>query len=227
MLAGNLFFFDDGIYLTYTVTYFAYFLIMHKPFRFYFAGAVFFYISYFIFYYILVPAERRLLFLVILGIDPGYATVGFGVLEYTANSFRTLTYGAVTTTPQQQFSMRLREIYCDICSLIDIYAPDAISIEELFFHTNQKTVIQVGQARGVIVLAAALREIPLFEYTPLQVKQSVVGYGRAEKKQVMEMTRLLLNLDKIPKPDDAADALALALCHAHMAVSKIPHISSL
>lgn len=165
--------------------------------------------------------------MIILGIDPGYATVGFGVCEYVSNSFRMLTYGAVKTSPENPFSDRLREIYNDICSLIEIYKPDAAAVEELFYHSNQKTVIQVGQARGVIVLAAAQSGIPLFEYTPLQVKQAVAGYGRAEKKQVMEMTRRLLSLDKIPKPDDAADALALAICHAHMTGSNIPHDTKL
>lgn len=151
----------------------------------------------------------------ILGIDPGYAIVGYGVLDYDGYKFRPLGYGAVTTEAGAAFPIRLTDIYNDMNTVLDTFKPDAMSIEKLFFNTNQKTGIDVAQARGVIVLSAARRGIPVFEYTPLQVKQSVVGYGRAEKKQVMEMTRTILGLAAVPKPDDTADALALAICHGH------------
>lgn len=159
--------------------------------------------------------------LVILGIDPGYAIVGYGVIEYKNNHFRVLDFGAVTTQAHTDFNDRLLHIHSNITNLIEIYSPDAMAIEKLFFNTNAKTAIDVAQARGVILLAARQHNVGIFEYTPLQVKQSVVGYGRAEKKQVQEMTRLLLNLDKVPKPDDTADALAMAICHAHASGSAL------
>jgi len=154
-------------------------------------------------------------FLIILGIDPGYAIVGYGVLEYNGYSFKPLGYGAITTAAGADFSLRLTDIYNDMQTVIHKFKPDVMSIEKLFFNTNQKTGIDVAQARGVIVLAAAQSGLKICEYTPLQVKQSVVGYGRAEKKQVMEMTRTILGLKSVPKPDDTADALALAICHGH------------
>lgn len=153
--------------------------------------------------------------MVIFGIDPGYAIVGCGIIRYEHNNFTLMGYGAVTTDKDMPFNKRLEKIYNDITELINKFKPDAISIERLYFNTNQKTAIDVAQARGVIVLAAEQSGIPIYEYTPLQVKQSIVGYGRAEKQQVQEMTRMFLHLDKIPKPDDAADALALAICHGH------------
>lgn len=162
----------------------------------------------------------------VLGIDPGYAIVGYGVVEYHSNRFKVLDYGAITTQAQTPFNERLERIYNCACALIDRYHPQAMAIEKLFFNTNQKTAIDVAQARGVLVLAAQQARLPIFEYTPLQVKQSVVGYGRAEKKQVQEMTRLMLNLEKIPKPDDAADALAMAICHCHSAGSLIGQLYS-
>ena len=158
---------------------------------------------------------------VILGIDPGYAIVGYGVIGYHASRFALGGYGAITTEAGLPFETRLGIIYEETDKLIKLAKPDAIAIEELFFTTNQKTAIYVSMARGVLILAAVRNNIPIFEYTPLQVKQSVVGYGRAEKKQVMEMTRLLLKLDEIPKPDDAADALAIAICHAHTSGSAL------
>lgn len=151
----------------------------------------------------------------ILGIDPGYAIVGYGILEYDGYKFTPTGYGAITTEAGADFNLRLMDIYNDMCTVLDKYRPDAMSIEKLFFNTNQKTGIDVAQARGVIILAATQRGVPVYEYTPLQVKQSVVGYGRAEKKQVMEMTRSILGLARVPKPDDTADALALAICHGH------------
>lgn len=160
----------------------------------------------------------------ILGIDPGYAIVGYGIIDYNANHFSVVDYGAITTKAHTPFETRLASIYCGMSQLISEYKPDAMSIEKLFFNTNTTTAIDVAQARGVIVLSAAQGGLDIAEYTPLQVKQSVVGYGRAEKKQVQEMTRLMLNLRAVPKPDDTADALALAICHAHSAGSMLGRI---
>ncbi|MBQ7381185.1 MAG: crossover junction endodeoxyribonuclease RuvC [Clostridia bacterium] len=157
----------------------------------------------------------------ILGIDPGLAIVGFGVLEYQGSRFRTLGYGSVQTPAGMPTEQRLVEIYRGIGELIDTYKPDCMSIEEIFFNTNQTTGIRVSEARGVILLAAAQKGLNIFEYTPLQVKQAVVGYGRAEKKQVISMVTMLLGLEKPPKPDDTADALALAICHAHSGSSRL------
>ena len=163
----------------------------------------------------------------ILGIDPGYAIVGYGIVDYEANRFRVVDYGAVTTQAHTPFDLRLQTIYNGLSCLIEKYSPDAMSIEKLFFNTNTTTAIDVAQARGVIVLAAAQGGLDVAEYTPLQVKQSVVGYGRAEKKQVQEMTRLMLNLKAVPKPDDTADALALAICHAHSAGSLLGRMNKI
>ena len=151
----------------------------------------------------------------ILGIDPGYAIVGFGVLDYDGVKFTPVEYGAVLTEAGQPFPERLRAIHEDIEFIFDKFRPHSMAIERLYFTSNQKTAIDVAQARGVTVLSAARRHVPVFEYTPLQVKMSVVGYGKAEKRQVMEMTQRILNLAQIPKPDDAADALAIAICHGH------------
>ncbi len=151
----------------------------------------------------------------ILGIDPGYAIVGFGVVEYDGYKFVPVHFGAITTKAGTDFFMRLKTIYDDMNTVLDTFKPDSMAIEKLFFNTNQKTGIDVAQARGVTILAAVNMGIPIFEYTPLQVKQSVVGYGRAEKNQVMEMTRKILGLAEVPKPDDTADALAIAICHGH------------
>ena len=149
----------------------------------------------------------------ILGIDPGYAIVGYGVLDYRSNHFGIVDFGAITTPAGMDFGRRLEIIYDEMQVLIEKTKPEAMAIEKLFYNTNAKTVIDVGQARGVLLLAAQKNHLPVYEYTPLQVKQSVVGYGRAEKKQVMEMTRSILSLESVPKPDDTADALAIALCH--------------
>lgn len=153
--------------------------------------------------------------MIILGVDPGYAIVGIGVLEYSGNRFRVLHYGAITTPAGMPAAERLKKIYDELTLLIDKYRPGAAAIEELFFNSNQKTAINVAQARGVILVAVRNRDVPLYEYTPLQVKQSVTGYGRADKGQIQSMVKMILNLNVIPKPDDAADALALAICHAH------------
>lgn len=157
----------------------------------------------------------------IIGIDPGYAIVGFGVLEYNKARFSVVEYGAVTTPADMDFNQRLCEIYSDLCYIFDKFKPDFLSIERLYFTSNQKTAIAVAQARGVTLLAAKQRSIEIFEYTPLQVKQSVTGYGKAVKKQVQEMTKRILGLDEIPKPDDTADALAMAICHAHSYNSRL------
>lgn len=159
--------------------------------------------------------------MVILGIDPGYAIVGYGVLEYARGSFAVRAYGAVTTPAGMAFEQRLALIYSEMERIMAKYAPDALAIEKLFFTNNKTTGIDVAQARGVVLLAAAQRGMQIAEYTPMQVKQAVVGYGKAVKTQVQEMTRALLSLPEIPKPDDTADALAIAICHGNCAGSLI------
>lgn len=155
----------------------------------------------------------------ILGIDPGFATIGFGLIAAERGSVQMLRYGAITTPAGMEFSQRLKLIYDDMTELLEVLRPDAVSVEELFFNTNITTGIQVAHGRGVILLACTKCGVPIFEYTPLQVKQAVAGYGRAEKRQVMDMTKRLLHLEKTPRPDDAADGLALALCHARSSTS--------
>lgn len=164
--------------------------------------------------------------MIILGIDPGYAIVGYGILEYKGNRFRVIDYGAITTTAGTPFPVRLQQIYDSLVLLLERFHPDALSMEKVFYNNNAKTVIDVCQARGILLLAAQQYGVRIFEYTPLQVKQAVVGYGRAEKKQVQEMTRLILNLEKVPKPDDTADALAMAICHGHCSGSIITDFST-
>lgn len=159
--------------------------------------------------------------MIILGIDPGLAIVGWGVIEYRNTKFRTLAYGSIRTPAGMRTEERLREIFDGMGELIRKYTPDAVAVEELFFNTNITTGIRVAEARGVILLAAERAGIPIQEYTPLQVKQSVVGYGRAEKKQVITMVTMLLGLEKPPSPDDTADALAIAICHAHSGCSRL------
>ena len=162
--------------------------------------------------------------MIILGIDPGYAIVGYGVIDYRNNHFRVIDFGAILTDAGTPFNERLEIIYDRLVSIISLHSPDAMSIEKVFYNSNAKTVIDVSQARGVIMLAAQTSRLPVFEYTPLQVKQSVVGYGRADKKQVQEMTKRILSLEKVPKPDDTADALAMAICHAHSSGSLMGNI---
>lgn len=157
--------------------------------------------------------------MVILGIDPGYATIGYGAVQYARDQFQPLRFGAITTPAGEPFAARLETIYDDMNALLDMIPAQALSIEQLFFSKNKTTAIDVAHARGVILLAAQKHGVPIFEYTPMQVKQSVVGYGLAEKHQVMEMTRQLLGLEKVPRPDDTADALALAVCHGHCSTS--------
>ena len=161
----------------------------------------------------------------ILGIDPGYATIGFGMVESSGAQVRMVTYGAITTPAGLPLSRRLYQIGTDMEELIGKLRPDVISIEELFFNTNITTGIAVAHGRGVILYAAEKCGIPLYEYTPGQVKLAVTGYGKAEKRQVMDMTRRLLKLRAVPRPDDAAVALALAICHARSFTSRIPQRS--
>lgn len=153
--------------------------------------------------------------MLILGIDPGIAILGYGLVQYEANKFTVIDYGAVTTAAGTQMSGRLTRIYNELIEIIERYKPDAFAVEELFFNKNIKTALTVGHARGVAVLAGSKSGLPIYEYTPLQVKQAVVGYGRAEKSQIQQMVKILLNLREIPKPDDVADALAVAICHGN------------
>ena len=155
----------------------------------------------------------------ILGIDPGIATIGFGVIESEKNTNRLLKCGVISTPAHTSLSSRLEQIYNDMCDLLEIFKPDAVSVEELFFNTNITTGIAVAHGRGVILLACQKAGVQIYEYTPLQVKQAVVGYGRAEKSQVMDMVKRICSLPAPPKPDDAADAVALALCHARSSTS--------
>ena len=155
--------------------------------------------------------------MIVLGIDPGYAIVGWGVIEYKANAHRPIAFGAITTAARTDFNTRLRHIYDDTVELLRRSKPDAVAVEKLYFTTNVTTGIQVAQARGVILLAANQAGVPVYEYTPLQVKTAVTGYGKARKPQVMEMTRRLLHLKEVPKPDDTADALAIAIAHTQAA----------
>lgn len=159
--------------------------------------------------------------MIILGIDPGLAIVGWGIIDYSGNKFRTLDYGSIQTPAGMATEDRLVAIYDELSAIISKYKPAAMAVEELFWNTNQTTGIRVSQARGVILLCAAQNKIEIAEYTPLQVKQAVVGYGRADKKQVISMVTTLLNLAKPPKPDDTADALAIAICHAHCGCSRL------
>lgn len=155
----------------------------------------------------------------ILGIDPGYGITGFGLLDAQRGSTRLLGCGAITTPPNSDFSYRLEIIYHDMTELLKSSAPDAAAIEELFFGHNVTTGINVAQSRGVILLAIRQAGVPVYEYKPMQVKQAVVGYGAATKHQVMDMTKRILHLSAVPKPDDAADAVAIALCHARSSTS--------
>ncbi len=157
----------------------------------------------------------------ILGIDPGYAIVGFGVLQAQRGQARMLRCGAINTPAGVPMPQRLVQIQEDMETLIRTFSPDVMAIEELFFNTNVTTGIGVAQARGVILMTAAKLGVAIAEYTPSQVKQAVVGYGKAEKRQVMDMTRRLLHLTAVPKPDDAADAVAIALCHARSHTSRL------
>jgi len=156
---------------------------------------------------------------VILGIDPGIATVGFGIICESNGTTKLSRYGVISTPAGTRLALRLKQINDDVAELIKTFKPDAIAIEELFFNTNQKTALSVAHGRAAIILAGEERGIPMFEYTPLQVKKAVTGHGHAPKEQVMEMVKRLLAMKQIPKPDDAADALAIAICHARFSSS--------
>ena len=153
----------------------------------------------------------------ILGIDPGYAILGYGVVEQKGNHFQALDYGAVTTPKDMPMPQRLERLYESLREIIEEQRPEVASIEKLYFSTNAKTAINVGQARGVAILACMKGGLEIAEYTPLQIKQALVGYGKAEKKQVQFMVKAMLNLAEVPKPDDTADALAAAICYGHSA----------
>lgn len=163
----------------------------------------------------------------IIGIDPGYAIVGWGVIDYSNTRFVIINYGAITTPSDIDFSSRICMIYDQLSEILNTYKPNEMAIEKLFFSSNKKTGIDVAQARGVILLSAKHKGLSVSEYTPIQVKQGVVGYGRAEKKQVMAMTKRLLNLNKMPKLDDTADALAIAIAHAHSYSSRLPKLKEI
>ena len=155
----------------------------------------------------------------IMGIDPGIATIGFALLDYSDSRYSLNKCGVISTPAHTSLSSRLGQIYTDLMELLQLFQPDAVSIEELFFYNNITTGIPVAHGRGVILLACEHAGVSVYEYTPMQVKQSVTGYGRAEKKQVMEMVRRICALSAVPKPDDAADAVALAICHARSSTS--------
>ncbi len=162
----------------------------------------------------------------VLGIDPGTATTGYGVVEETEEGTQALAYGVVTTPAGQPLPHRLRTIYRELTRLVAEWQPDAAAVEEIYFSVNVRTAMSVGQARGVVLLALADAGLPIEEYSPLTVKQALTGYGRADKHQMQEMTRLLLGLDETPHPDDAADALAVAICHLHSARMRALEVES-
>jgi crossover junction endodeoxyribonuclease RuvC len=155
--------------------------------------------------------------MIILGIDPGTATTGYGVVEKQGQHIRFVTCGVILTEKTAEMPDRLLAIYTQLNRLLDVHEPDVLATERLFFSNNVTTALQVGRTIGVALLAAAQRGLPWVEYRPMEVKMAVVGYGAADKKQVQYMVKQLLNLDKVPRPDDAADALAIAICHAHSA----------
>ena len=157
----------------------------------------------------------------ILGIDPGYGITGFGLIEANRGQFQLLRCGAITTPPNTDFSWRLEVIYNDMVQLLEVTKPDVVAIEELFFGQNVTTGIGVAQSRGVILLAIRQAGLEVYSYKPMQVKQSLVGYGNATKRQMQDMTKRLLHLSAMPKPDDAADAIAIALCHGRSSTSLI------
>ena len=151
--------------------------------------------------------------MIVLGVDPGTAIVGYSVIEYEKSKYRVLDYGCIYTDKDEDMPVRLEKIYDGLDGLVKIRKPQDMALEELYFFKNQKTVIKVGQARGVITLCGQKNSLDLYSYTPLQVKMGIAGYGRADKKQIQEMVKVILGLDEIPKPDDAADALAIAITH--------------
>ncbi len=162
----------------------------------------------------------------ILGIDPGYATTGFGLIAASGGEYHLMQYGVITTPPELPFAQRLEMLYDDMGRLLDVLKPEAVAVEELFWGRNITTGIGVSHGRGVILLAVAKSGIPLFEYTPMQVKQAVVGYGKAQKRQVMDMTRRILKMPEPARPDDAADAIAIALCHGRSSTSALARLKN-
>jgi len=155
--------------------------------------------------------------MLVLGIDPGTAITGYGLVKGEDDDLTLVAYGAITTSSGWPLPERLQRIYRGLTAVIEDQQPTAVAVEELFFSKNVRTALSVGQARGVVLLAAANAGLPIHEYTPLQVKQAIAGYGRATKDQVQQMVRMLLGLDNVPQPDDAADAIAVAICHIHSA----------
>ena len=153
--------------------------------------------------------------MIILGIDPGFAITGYGIIEYVGNKFKLIDAGAIQTKAGGSLPSRIAKIYDDLTLIIQEHKPDAIAVEELFFAKNVKTAISVAHGRGAVLIAGHKQNVPLYEYTPLQVKQAVVGYGRAEKLQVQKMVKTILNVETVPKLDDITDAMAIAICHAH------------
>jgi len=160
----------------------------------------------------------------IIGIDPGYAIMGYGILDYKGNKFTPVIYGSITTDAHTPNEERLLTLYNELTEIIKEYDPEEASIEELFYNTNATTAIMVGEARGMALLACAQAGVRINEYTPLQIKSSLTGYGRADKKQVQTMVKMILGLSAVPKPDDTADALAAAICHAHHSGSRVPRL---
>jgi crossover junction endodeoxyribonuclease RuvC len=152
---------------------------------------------------------------IILGIDPGFATTGYGLIVKDSGKIKLIDFGCIITPAKDDFIVRLKKIHEDLTKIIKKFRPEIMAVEELFFCKNVKTALDVGQARGVIILAAIENQLPLYEFTPLQVKQAITGYGRADKKQIQKMVKIILNLKEIPQPDDAADALAIAICGAN------------
>ena len=151
----------------------------------------------------------------ILGVDPGFAITGFSIIDYIDNKFKLIASGSIQTNAKEDFPQRLSKIYDDLNEIIDTFKPDCVSIEELFFNNNQKTAVNVAQARGVMILVFTKKGLPSYEYTPLQIKQSVCGYGRADKVQIQKMVKSILKVSKLPKLDDTTDSMAAAICHAH------------
>ena len=153
--------------------------------------------------------------MVVVGIDPGTATTGYGLVREVPDGVKLVAYGVITTSPNEPMEQRLLVIYQELCQIISLYQPVNSAVEKLFFQRNVRSAMAVGQARGVVLLALAAAQIPVCEYTPLEVKHAIAGYGGAEKNQVQKMVKALLNMEDIPRPDDAADALAVAICHLH------------
>ena len=158
----------------------------------------------------------------IIGIDPGYAIMGYGVLDYKGNKFTPITYGSITTDAHTPDPERLKILYDELKAIIDEYQPDEASIEKLFYNTNATTAIMVGEARGIVMLACEQSGVAISEYTPLEIKSALTGYGKADKKQVQTMVKMILNLSEVPRPDDTADAIAAAICHAQHAGGRMP-----